>query len=93
MKKESDNVETFQEKNDIYFEKLIDKYPDEMPSILLETEQNEENNQKRLHELYNYDKLFQNKDKTDKNQNCIVEYKENFWTRISKFFKKLFGKI
>ena len=37
-KKESDNVETFQEKNDIYFEKLIDKYPGEMPSILLGTE-------------------------------------------------------
>ena len=53
---------------------------------------NEENNQKRLHELYNYDKLFQNKDKTEKNQNCIVEYKENIWTRISKFFKKLFWK-
>ena len=50
---------------------------------------NEENKQKRLQELYNYDKLFQNKCKTP---NYIVEYKENFWTKISKFLKKLLGK-
>lgn len=38
FKREAENIETFQEKNDMYFKKLLDKYPDRMSSILLKTE-------------------------------------------------------
>ena len=52
---------------------------------------NQQKYEQKLRDKYNQDNLFKNKSKIDKNEDKItamVEYKENIFKRIYKFFKK-----